>query len=175
MTSAITVRPARPDEYAAAGELTVRAYRVDGFLGDVGSATDGHAAELADVAGRARSAAVLVAVDDRGVVVGTATLVSDATSPYLELAGEDDAELRMLAVEPKLQGAGIGRALVEECIALAARSGRRRIVLSSRPDMTSAHRLYARLGFARAPELDWEPVPDLRLVAFVYDVEGGGP
>jgi hypothetical protein len=29
--------------------------------------------------------------------------------------------------------------------------------------MTAAHRLYERLGFARAPARDWSPVPEVQL------------
>ena len=32
--------------------------------------------------------------------------------------------------------------------------------------MTAAHRLYERLGFVRAPDRDWGPVPGVDLVAF---------
>jgi hypothetical protein len=32
--------------------------------------------------------------------------------------------------------------------------------------MTSAHRIYERLGFRRAPERDWSPVPGVDLMAF---------
>jgi hypothetical protein len=32
--------------------------------------------------------------------------------------------------------------------------------------MHVAHRLYARLGFGRLPERDWEPVPGITLLAF---------
>jgi hypothetical protein len=38
--------------------------------------------------------------------------------------------------------------------------------LSSLPEMTAAHALYAASGFRRAPELDWNPVPRVRLWAF---------
>ena len=32
--------------------------------------------------------------------------------------------------------------------------------------MAAAHRMYDRLGFERAPELDWAPVEHVRLIAF---------
>jgi len=38
--------------------------------------------------------------------------------------------------------------------------------MSSLAEMTAAHRLYGRLGFVRAPELDWEPVPGIVLLGF---------
>ena len=33
-------------------------------------------------------------------------------------------------------------------------------------EMTDAHRVYGRLGFLRAPEDDWSPVPGVDLLAF---------
>ena len=44
-------------------------------------------------------------------------------------------------------------------------------MISSLPDMAAAHRLYARLGFRRDPDLDWHPLPDVLLVAFRLDLE----
>ncbi|MFL6137025.1 MAG: GNAT family N-acetyltransferase [Frankiaceae bacterium] len=166
--SGVQVRPARQEEHAAIGALTVVAYRHGGLLdGDTG-----YEAELADAAGRAATTELLVAVDATGRVVGTATLCLGTASPHAELAGEDDAELRMLAVAPEAQGTGVGRALVEECLDLARRAGCRRFVLSSRDLMRPAHRLYERLGFIRAPALDWEPSPGIRLLAYVLDLDG---
>ncbi len=46
------VRPARADEHAAIGRITVRAYAADGFLGE----DDPYVAQLADVAHRAGQA-----------------------------------------------------------------------------------------------------------------------
>ena len=40
------------------------------------------------------------------------------------------------------------------------------MVLSSLAEMTAAHRIYGRLGYTRAPERDWSPMPGVRLVAF---------
>jgi hypothetical protein len=37
--------------------------------------------------------------------------------------------------------------------------------------MAAAHRLYARLGFVRVPERDWEPVPGVQLLGFRLDLE----
>jgi ribosomal protein S18 acetylase RimI-like enzyme len=168
----VQVRPASPHEHPAIGALTVTAYRDSGLLAD----DSGYADELADAAGRAATAELLVAVDAGERVVGTATVCLGPGSRFAELAGEGDAELRMLAVAPDAQGAGIGRALVEECLALARRAGCRRFVLSSRPEMRAAHRVYAALGFSRAPELDWEPSPGFLLLGFTLDLgkRGGG-
>jgi hypothetical protein len=36
--------------------------------------------------------------------------------------------------------------------------------------MRTAHRLYARFGFVRAPERDWSPAPGIDLIAFTVDL-----
>jgi ribosomal protein S18 acetylase RimI-like enzyme len=149
------IRDARPSEHAPLGELCVRAYR------DLGSVSDGYAAKLRDVAGRADTARVLAAANDAGLL-GCVTLIL-GESPWREISGPDEGEFRMLAVDPSAQGRGVGAALVRACVEETRSSGRARVVISSASDMTSAHRLYERLGFTRAPARDWRPVPDVQL------------
>jgi hypothetical protein len=60
----------------------------------------------------------------------------------------------------------VGLALVTLCEERARGHGASRLVLSSLPTMADAHRIYARLGFTRLPQLDWEPAPGVRLIAF---------
>ena len=74
----------------------------------------------------------------------------------------------MLAVAKSARGRGIGSTLVRHVLDLAAAEGYRAVVLSTMPAMADARRLYERLGFARAPERDWEVIPDLVLPVFVY-------
>lgn len=169
-TAAPTIRLAEPDDYDALGELTVDAYRSAGFL----SADSDYADELRDATARARSASLLAAALPDGSLAGTATLITERSSPFAELCGEGEAELRMLAVDPGVQRGGIGRALVEACIDRARSAGCHRMVLSSRPDMHAAHRLYERLGFRRTPQLDWEPMPGFRLMGYSLDLSSAG-
>jgi ribosomal protein S18 acetylase RimI-like enzyme len=107
-----------------------------------------------------------VAVDEHGTLLGTVTWCPP-DSPYRELAGPDESEFRALAVAPAGRGRGIGEALVRHCIDLAEASGSVAIVISTAVWMASAHRLYRRLGFVRAPERDWTPRPDVQLLALV--------
>jgi ribosomal protein S18 acetylase RimI-like enzyme len=60
---------------------------------------------------------------------------------------------------------GIGRRLVEACIARARADGRFGISILSTPAMTAAHALYRDLGFVREPERDLE-LPEVTLLAF---------
>jgi ribosomal protein S18 acetylase RimI-like enzyme len=151
----VLIREAVPVEHAELGELCVRAYR------NLGSVSDSYAADLRDVADRARTARVLVAADGDGAL-GCVTLILDG-GPWQEISGADEGEFRMLAVDPAAQGRGVGEQLVRACIAETRSAGRARIVLSSAADMTAAHRLYERLGFTRAPARDWSPVPAVQL------------
>ena len=72
----------------------------------------------------------------------------------------------MLAVRPSARGRGVGEALTRACIDRARADGRARIVLFTLPAMTTAHRLYERLGFERSPERDWEFAPGRRLLSY---------
>ncbi len=163
----VLVREALPHEFAALGEIVVAAYQAIGALeGD-----DEYVPELRDVARRAREAVVLAAVDPAsGALLGCATYVPDASSPWAEELVEGEAAIRMLAVDPAAQGRGAGTALTEACVARARADGRRRLVLHSLPIMVDAQRIYARLGFVRAPERDWRFAPDGLLLGFQLDL-----
>jgi ribosomal protein S18 acetylase RimI-like enzyme len=156
---AVRVRPARPEELVAAGEVVLRAYTADGH--DVG----GYATTLLDAADRSRDAEVVVAVDDAGRVLGSVTF-APAGSRWAELAGPGEAEFRMLGVDPGHRGRGIGVLLVEWCLDRARQTGSTALVLCSMDEMTTAHGLYDRLGFSRRPDLDWVPEPGVRLLGF---------
>lgn len=158
----MTVRAARPAEHAAVGELCVQAYRA----ADVAVAR--YEPRLRDVAARAASADVLVAEDGGENLLGTVTFVLDG--PMREVAAEDEAEFRMLAVAPAVGGRGIGKTLVRECADRARAAGRVRLVCSSQPAMVAAHAVYRRLGFVREPARDWSPIPGVDLVAFSLDL-----
>ena len=161
----IAIREARPGELAAAGDVVVRAYRA---LGGGGDAHEAYLEHVRDAAGRARHCPVLVAVDEgTGEVLGSVTYVPGQGNAFAELAGEGEGEFRMLGGAPDAQGRGVGAALVRACIARARADGRRGIVISTTPVMHAAHRLYEHLGFRRAPERDWVPVPGVELWAYV--------
>ncbi|AKH84704.1 acetyltransferase [Streptomyces sp. CNQ-509] len=169
-----TVRPVRPEEYERAGELVAEAYLADGLL--TFGEDDAYVHELRDVHRRAAAerAEVLVAVegDARAVggdVLGSVTFVT-AGSPFAELSGPGEGEFRMLAVAREARGRGVGEALVRACLDRSRELGAHRVVLSSTPQMGTAHRLYERLGFVRTPARDWLPLPDLPLWAFVADL-----
>lgn len=153
------IRLATPAELTAVGDLTVAGY-VDFTLGPA----DPYLEKLRDTAMRAREADLWVA-EDEGSLLGTVTSCPSGSS-LREISRDGEGEFRMLAVAPQARGRGVGEALTRHCIDLSKAAGERALVLSSLPTMTSAHRLYARLGFVRLPERDWSPLPGVDLIAF---------
>ena len=146
---------------AQLGALTVRAYRTP--FPDIDD--DEYATELADVARRVAVAVVLVALEGDDLLGGV-TYVPGPASPLAEFDAPGAASIRMLAVEPLGRGRGVGEALVVACLDRARAAGRSEVVLHSSDRMEAAHRLYGRMGFRRAEELDWSPQPDLPLLGF---------
>jgi len=157
-----TVRPARPQEYPAIGEMTVAAYAAGGALAD---GDTGYVEALRDAAKRAAEAQLMVAVDDATQeLVGTVTVCRYETN-WSEIARPDEAEIRMLAVAPQAWGQGVADLLVGHALSILRAEGIKRVVLVVLNGNNAALRLYQRLGFRRAPERDWEPVPGLLLLA----------
>ncbi|MDA3643384.1 GNAT family N-acetyltransferase [Saccharopolyspora indica] len=159
-----TIRVARPEEYAAIGEIAVRAYTEAAAL-----PTDvDYASVLRNAADRAEKAELLVALTG-DEPLGTVTVVRPGTA-YAEVSRPGELEFRMLAVTPQAMGNGVGRALVRAVIDRAREQGLERVVLCVKDTSTSAQRLYRSLGFERCPDRDWKPVPDVSLLAFALEL-----
>jgi ribosomal protein S18 acetylase RimI-like enzyme len=164
----IRVDPATPADFGRIAELTAGVYRDEGFAGEE------YLSQLADVAGRAERAELLVArvpaaAEGMSDVVGSVALVLDGAFGEV-LTSSAEAGFRMLVVDPAVRGRGVGDLLVRSCLDRARAAGKRRMVLSTDPRMTSAHRLYERLGFTRLPERDWSPMPGVHLRVYEVDL-----
>ena len=157
----LVLRRATRADYEAAGEVTVAAY--EPFTDD--TVHDDYVARLADAASRDVDAELWVATSSAGELLGCVTICPPG-SRWREIARDDEGEFRMLAVAPTAQGRGVGRALVELAVERFRSDGSSAIALSSLQDMTAAHALYERLGFARLPERDWRPRPEVALIAY---------
>lgn len=99
--------------------------------------------QLADPQGAVIDEGGAVFIAERGgAVIGTA-----AVAPY----GPGAVELLKVTVAETARGAGLGRRLVDVCIAHARRMGATRLVLVSSSRLQSALRLYGRMGFTHGP------------------------
>jgi GNAT superfamily N-acetyltransferase len=79
-------------------------------------------------------------------------------------------EVRLLAVAPSARGRGVGAALMKECIHRARSAAATALTLHTTDLMQAATRLYERLGFERAHDLDLEPAPGILAKGYRLDL-----
>ena len=111
-----------------------------------------------------------------GVEHGWIAEVDGARAGCVLCCRRDDqtAQLRILLVEPWARGLGLGRRLVDECVAFAVRAGYRSMVLWTNDVLVAARRIYEAAGFALVDE---EPHHSFGhdLVGQTWRLELGGP
>jgi GNAT superfamily N-acetyltransferase len=104
-------------------------------------------------------ARVLVAVAGDGALAGGVVYFGDMTqygSGGIATTIPNASGIRLLGVDPRFRGAGVGKALTNACIQLARDAGHREVILHTTAPMQVAWKMYERLGFVRAEELDFQ-------------------
>jgi GNAT superfamily N-acetyltransferase len=135
MSSAVVRELGRPGDLGwvlqAHGELYAAEY-----AWSVEAVTARIVADYAEKATPDRDAAWIAELD--GQRVGSVFCVRD---------DDETARLRLLLVDPHARGHGLGRRLVERCIAFARDAGYRRLVLWTNDPLAAARHLYLDAGF----------------------------
>lgn len=152
----VAVRDAREEEHAAVRALTLRAYAEYARVMEP-SAWAGLDEAVRRTVDTDAGAERIVA-EHEGRIVGSVLLFPASTATY---GGSVEAppwpELRLLAVAPEARGMGVGRLLVDECVRRARAAGATELGLHTSKSMVAAIAMYRRMGFARAPEHDFQP------------------
>ena len=153
---AYVVRDARPADRDAIRDLTLSAYSEYAQVMEPDSWAGLSAAVQAALS--SSDPMERIVADDDGTLIGSVLLYPASARAYGDLASAaNDPELRLLAVAPEARGRGVGRALVDECVRRARLAGAAALGLHTSKSMATAMQLYERMGFERAPELDFQP------------------
>ena len=159
----LSLRDGRPDDRASVEAVTLAAYEQYAAVlpGPFWAAYRQNI--LATLA--AADPSTLILAETAGAVVGSVLLCPPGAVIPDPGIGRDIRfavpEVRLLAVAPAGRGHGVGRRLMEECIRRARAAGAPALTLHTTDIMSVAMRLYERMGFARAVELDFSPAPGM--------------
>jgi GNAT superfamily N-acetyltransferase len=161
VTNGVAVRDARPADRAAIEAVTLAAY--EQYAATLGQRLwDVYRQNIVATLAEPRAAAQIVAEGGGALVGGVllypagAVMGEPGSDKTLALAWP---EVRLLAVAPASRGAGVGRLLMQECIRRARGAGASALTLHTTDMMSTAMRLYERMGFERVPDLDFAPAP----------------
>jgi predicted N-acetyltransferase YhbS len=161
----LKIRDARSKDHDAARKITISAFqqyaavmpppRWEGYRENI-------LATLTDVA-----LAQQIVAEKEGVIVGSVLLYPPGTAFSIPDEGPLACpEVRLLAVAPEARSQRIGGALMQECIRRARSLGASCLNLHTTDMMQVAKQMYERMGFVRAPELDFHPDPSVTVKAY---------
>lgn len=159
MSNQHLVRDAAPEEFQEIGKLMVTVYsQLAGFpskeeqpnyyqmLANIGKLTENPGIRL------------LVAISPEGKIDGAVVYIGDMN--YYGSGGTATSEknasgFRLLAVNPKTRGKGIGKLLIQTCINLAKNASQVQLIIHSTKAMHIAWEIYEKIGFERSVDLDF--------------------
>jgi GNAT superfamily N-acetyltransferase len=168
----LNIRDARDNDRDAVRDVTLSAYQEYAAL--MSAHWEGYRQSILATLADVRPAEQIVAELD-GVSVGT-VLLYPAGTVFTTPSGASVTlawpEVRLLAVVPAARGKGIGAALVRDCMRRARQSGATVMTLHTTDVMRVAMAMYERMGFIRAPELDFYPTPNVTVKGYRFDLVG---
>ena len=165
----LRIRDARPGDGDRIREVTLAAY--EEYAAQMPELWEGYRQNIVATLARVEPAEQIVAERD-DTIVGTVLLYPPrrVRPPGGESMEMPWPEVRLLAVAPAARGQGIGAALMQECVRRARGSGSGALTLHTTDLMRTAMRMYERMGFVRAAELDFHPAPGLTVKGFRLDL-----
>ena len=114
----------------------------------------------------------LIVAERGGAIAGTVTLYEDGSRSRQGEWPPGWAGILRLAVAPEQRGAGLGRALIEECLRRCRARGIATVALHTTDWMSTARAMYERMGFVRVPGFDFHPRPGVVGLGYRLDLTG---
>ncbi len=105
------------------------------------------------------SATLLVAVCEQQTLLGCVVYIGDMSlygSGGIAPLEQSTSGIRLLAVDEKARGAGIGKALTNACIAKAIEAKHQQVILHTTEAMQVAWVMYEKMGFERTMQFDFK-------------------
>ncbi|HET6466290.1 MAG TPA: GNAT family N-acetyltransferase [Nitrospiria bacterium] len=171
----LRIRDAREDDRDAIRNVTLAAFQE--YATVMHAHWEGYRKAILNTLADVKPAEPIVAEQD-GAVVGAVLLYPHGavfSRPDGSHVTLEYPEARLLAVAPMARGRGIGEALLRECIRRAHRSGAAALTLHTSAFMKAGKRMYERIGFVRAPELDFHPSKDLTVMGYRLKLDDNPP
>jgi cytochrome P450/ribosomal protein S18 acetylase RimI-like enzyme len=168
------IRDATAEEFDQVSAVILDAYqdyKPEPLPPDWADTWEAYSREIGAVHSRADEAQLVVATTGKRIV-GAVTFYLEGSRSQVVDWPPGCAVIRLLAVAPDRRRQGIGRALTEECVQRARRRGARAVSLHTDSRMPIAPLLYSQLGFRRAPEFDYQPIPeaDITVMGWTKDL-----
>jgi len=171
MNTNLEIRGILREEYERLGKLMIEIYsNLDGF--PTQNEQPGYYEMLANIGSfsEQKDTQVLVAISPEDGLVGGVVYFGDMASygsGGTATAEKNASGIRLLGVDPRSRGAGVGKALTNACLQLAKDRGHFQVILHTTQAMQVAWTLYQNLGFERSQDLDFSqeelPVYGFRL------------
>lgn len=172
MTPTVNIREINQSEYTLLGDLMVGVYsKLDGFPSpEEQPEYYKNLSEIGNLNEQDHTTVLVVESSEKGIIGGVVyyndmSMYGSGGTATQELSASG---IRLLCVDPKCTGMGIGKALTNECIRLAKASGNQQVILHTTQAMEVAWSLYIKIGFKRSNDLDFSqkgfPVYGFRLM-----------
>ena len=166
----LSIRPAEDADFEAARAVLGAAYaQYESALPPANWAP--YLVDILDLEGRADESELVVAELD-GELVGCVSYfppgakASYPSDSFSEHWPPEWSAVRLLAVDPRARGQGVGRKLTVACIERARDAGAPAVGLHTTAPMQIARAMYERMGFERAPQYDFRPGPEVLVEAY---------
>ncbi len=163
----LRIRNARLGELKKIQDVTLSAFQQ--YASQMPDRWEHYRENILETLAEAKTSELIVAEQD-GSLLGSVVLYPPVT-PSSQGEPAEPPSVRLLAVAPAARGKGIGTALMRECIRRARKTGADFLTLHTTDLMRVAMRMYERMGFVRAPDLDFQVDDNVIVKGYRFPLE----
>lgn len=161
MSSVIKITEIVENDFELVGEMLVKVYSKLPGMPSISQQPE-YYNRLKDVGLRVSNSHIhiFVAKSENGEIMGSVDFIDDmkhyAASGGTAGSIENACGVRLLCVDSSFQGRGVGKLLMEYCVAKGRELGKMKVILHTTKAMETAWGMYERMGFQRYPDIDFD-------------------